>query len=97
MVVLKNPPANAEDARDEGSIPESGKTPWKEEMATHPNILAYQNFHGQRCLETTFHEAANSLATTEDVSTGGEPLTGLEPKYNHPGVWIQLHSLSNNL
>ena len=28
------------------------------------------------------------------MSTGGEPLTGLEPKYNHPSIWIQLHSLS---
>ena len=33
--MVKNPPANAGDAGDEGSIPGSG-----EEMATHSSVLA---------------------------------------------------------
>ena len=38
-LVVKNPPANAGDARDGGSIPESG-CPLEESMATHSVILA---------------------------------------------------------
>ena len=39
--VVKNPPANAGDARDRGSIPGSGRSP-REELATHSNILAWE-------------------------------------------------------
>ena len=38
--MLKNPPANAGDAGDMGSIPGSGKIPLEEEMVTHSSILA---------------------------------------------------------
>ena len=38
--VVKNPPANAGDARDTGSIPGSGRSP--EGMATHSSILAWR-------------------------------------------------------
>ena len=37
--MVKNFPANAEDIRDVGSIPRSGR-PLEEEMATNANILA---------------------------------------------------------
>ena len=37
--LVKNPPANAGDARDAGLIPELGRSPGKE-MATHSSILA---------------------------------------------------------
>ena len=49
VVVVKNLPANAEDARDAGSIPESGRSP----RAGHGNPLQYsclENPHGQRSL-----------------------------------------------
>ena len=39
--VIKNPPANAGDARDAGSIPGSGGFP-KKEMATHSSTLAWK-------------------------------------------------------
>ena len=39
--MVKNLPANAGDARDEGSIPGSGRSPG-EERATHPSILAWK-------------------------------------------------------
>ena len=39
--MVKNPPANAGDIRDVGSIPESGD-PLEEEMATHSSILAWR-------------------------------------------------------
>ena len=38
--VVKNPPANAGDAGDAGSIPGLGRPPEKE-MATHSSILAW--------------------------------------------------------
>ena len=39
-LVVKNPPANAGDGRDVGSIPEMGRSV-EEGMATHSNILAW--------------------------------------------------------
>ena len=39
--MVKNPPANAEDTGDEGSIPGSGRS-LEEEMATHSSILAWR-------------------------------------------------------
>ena len=40
-LVIKNPPANAGDSRDEGSIPVLGRSP-EEEMLTHSSILAWE-------------------------------------------------------
>ena len=37
-LVVKNPPANAEDVRDAGSIPGSGRS-LEEDVATHSRIL----------------------------------------------------------
>ena len=39
--MVKNPLANAGDTRDEGSIPDSGRSPG-EEMATCSSILAWK-------------------------------------------------------
>ena len=39
--VVKNPPANAGDAEDVGSIPGKGRSP-REGMATHSSILAWK-------------------------------------------------------
>ena len=39
--MVKNPPANAEDERVAGSIPESGRSPGRK-MATHSSILAWE-------------------------------------------------------
>ena len=40
-LVVMNPPANAEDLRETGSIPGSGRSP-EEGMATHSSILAWR-------------------------------------------------------
>ena len=40
-LVLKNPPANAGDIRDMGSIPESVSS-LEKEMATHSSVLAWR-------------------------------------------------------
>ena len=42
VLVVKNLPANAGDARDRSSIPGSGRS-LGEEMATHSNICAWKN------------------------------------------------------
>ena len=41
MPVVTNPPANARDIRDAGSIPGSGKSP-EEGMATYSSVLAWE-------------------------------------------------------
>ena len=41
LLVVKNPPANAGDTRDVGSIPGSGRSP-EESLATHSSILAWK-------------------------------------------------------
>ena len=40
-LVPKNPPANAGEIRDEGSIPGSGRSP-EEVMATHSSVFAWR-------------------------------------------------------
>ena len=40
--MVKNLPASAGDARDTGSIPESGSTPLDKEMASQSGILAWR-------------------------------------------------------
>ena len=40
--MVKNPPANARDVRDAGSMPGSGRSPGAEGMATHSSILAWK-------------------------------------------------------
>ena len=47
-IVVKNPPANAGDSRNEDSIPVLGRSAEKE-MLTHSSILAWES-HGQRRL-----------------------------------------------
>ena len=39
--MVKNPPANAGDTREVGSIPGSGRSP-EEDMATHSSILCWK-------------------------------------------------------
>ena len=42
VLVVKNPPANAGNIRNAGSIPKSGRHPLEDGMATHSNILAWR-------------------------------------------------------
>ena len=56
--VVKNPLANAGDARDVGLIPGLGKSP-EEEMATHSSILAWK---------TPWTEKPGGLHTVHEVT-----------------------------
>ena len=49
VLVVKNSPANAGDAADLGSIPESGKIPWRTKWQPTPVFLPGES-HGQRSL-----------------------------------------------
>ena len=49
MLVVKNPPANAGDTREEGSIPQSGRPPWRRKWQPTPVFLPGES-HGQRGL-----------------------------------------------
>ena len=47
--MVKNPPANAGDARDAGLIPGSGRSPWSRKW--QPSLIFLtRKFHGQRSL-----------------------------------------------
>ena len=62
VLVVKNPPANAGDTRDVGSIPGSGRSP----EGGHGNPLQYsclENRHGQRSLAATVHGVSESDMT----------------------------------
>ena len=48
-LVLKNPPVNAGDVRDEGLIPGLGRFPWRRTWQPTPVFLPGE-FHGQRSL-----------------------------------------------
>ena len=66
--VLKNPPANAGDAREAGLIPGSGKSPG----GGHGNPLQYsclENPHGQRSLVGYSPWGCKESDTTEQLST----------------------------
>ena len=52
MLVVKNPPANAGDVRDEGSIPGSERSPGGGQWQPIPLFLAEEP-HGQRSLAAT--------------------------------------------
>ena len=59
-LVVKNPPANAGDIRDVGSIPESGRFPWRRAWQAISVCLPGES-HGQRSLVGyTVHRDANS-------------------------------------
>ena len=48
-LVVRNPPANAGDARDTGLIPRIGTIPWRRKWQSTPGLLPGKS-HGQRSL-----------------------------------------------
>ena len=61
--MVKNPPANAGDIRDLGSIPRSGRS-LKEGMAIHSSILPGE-FHGQKSLVGNSPQGCRESDTSE--------------------------------
>ena len=63
-LVLKNPPVNAEDIGDVGSIPWVGKIPWRRAWLPTPAFLPGES-HGQRSLAGCNPWGRRESATTE--------------------------------
>ena len=63
--VVKNPPANAGDTEDVGSIPGSGRFPG-EGMATHSSILAWENPMDGGAWRATIHRLTKTLTQLVD-------------------------------
>ena len=80
-LVVKNPPANAGDIRDLGSIPGSGRSPRGE----HGNPLQYsclENPMGRGAWRATVHQVTDSWTRLQRLSTHthtqhGDPISGI--------------------
>ena len=71
MPVVKNPPANARDIRDAGSIPGFGRTPgleWRRKRQP-TSVFFPGKFHGQRSLMGYSPWGCKELDMTEEQST----------------------------
>ena len=66
-LVVKNWPGNAEDVRDSGLIPGSGRSPG----GRHGNtpVFLWEEFHGQRNLAATVHRVADSCTGLKHLRT----------------------------
>ena len=62
--MVKNPSASAGDARDRGSIPGLGRSPWRRKWQLTPVFLP-REFHGQRSLMGYSPWGRKESATTE--------------------------------
>ena len=89
VLVVKNPPANAEDIRDEGSIPGSRRSPG----GGHDNPLQYSclgESHGQKCLAGYSPYCRTESDTTEATQhshTGRWRWTGVGQKVRRYVEW----------
>ena len=63
-LVLKNPPVNAGDVRDEGLIPGLGRFPWRRTWQPTPVFLPGE-FHGQRSVVGYSPLGCKELDTTK--------------------------------
>ena len=88
---VKNPPANAGAIGDLGSIPESGRSPGKEDPLEQPTpVFLPRKSHGQRslagyrcCKELDKHEYAHMLLLVFFRSTDRQLLDRIDPLLLH--------------
>ena len=66
--MVKNPPANSGNPGDVGSIPGSGKIPWRRKWQAIPVFLPGES-HGQRSLATYSPQGHKESDMTEHLST----------------------------
>ena len=84
VLVVKNPPVNAGDVRDVGSIPGSGRVPG----GGHGNPLQYsclENLHGQRSLtgySSWAHKESDAAEVTEHSTMARAYMAWLYPLSN---------------
>ena len=68
VLVVKNPPASAGDIIDKGSIPGSGKIPWRRKWQPTPVFLPAE-FHGQGTWWAALHGVIKSWTPLKQLST----------------------------
>ena len=68
-LVVRNPPANAGDVRDESSIPWSGMSPGEEGRVTHSSILAWRIPMDRGSWWAEVYRVAKSLIRLKLLST----------------------------
>ena len=66
-LVVKNPPANAGDIREVGSIPGSGRSPWRRAWQPTP-VFFPEESHGQSSLAGYSPWGAKESDMTEQLS-----------------------------
>ena len=76
VLVVKNPPASAGGIRDEGSIPGSGKIPWRRSWQPTP-VFSFGKPHGQRSL-VGYSPWVTELDTSERLSTSLHSLSSTQ-------------------
>ena len=96
VLVVKNPPANAGNTRDAGSIPKSGRHPLEEGMATHSSILAWRIPWIEEAGGLTVHRVAKSQTWLKWLSsvqfTHSVVSDSLRPNGLHtPGLPVYQH------
>ena len=69
--MLKNPPASAEDTRDTGLVPGSGRPPWRRKWQPTPVFLPGKS-HGQRSLAGYSPQGHKASDTAEQLSTDAQ-------------------------
>ena len=98
-LVVKNPPANARDIRDVGSIPGSGRSPGE----GHGNTLQYsylENLMDRRTWWTTVYRVAKSWTQLMQLSTtyasSSSWANGVKSREYSSGIYQNLARLSIN-
>ena len=94
VLVVKNPPANAGDIRDAGSIPRShpwfGKIPWRRKKQPSPGFLLGES-HGQRSLVDYSSRGHKESDTTEQFSPHACDLKGALPASSRAALLGAVH------
>ena len=93
VLVIKNPPTNAEHVRDAGSIPGSGRSPG----GGHGNLLQYsclENPMDREACRATVHSFAQSWARLKQLSTHAHLYLYVEGDQIH-GIRMQKTKQSN--
>ena len=85
-LVVKNPPANAEDARDSGSIPELGRSAGGRNGKSL--IFLPGKFHGQRSLADYSPWGHKESDTTDELSARTRARTHTHTHTHKDGIYI---------
>ena len=89
-LVVRNPPANAGDVRDESSIPWSGMSPGEEGRVTHSSVLAWRIPMDRGSWWAEVYRVAKSLIRLKLLSTHSVNTHTHTQTHTHIYVWWKL-------